>query len=189
MCVRLWTMQPNLRDTIAALDDRQTIISCRGLAILMDCYMACLPRSGRPRDVTVTDFHQWIRMGGRPVNALAKSLRKEKPGLTAAVGRRLMETCLVWGCQDAVRSACRLIYAPVNSLGKLAPETVVAALAAIMLWHPTGPTLNALLQPAPMRRSPWRQAAEQMATRQKSDRAPAETRRREKTVLPATMTE
>jgi hypothetical protein len=180
-------MQPNLRDTIAALDERQTIICCRGLVILMDRYMACHPRSRRPRDVTVTDFHQWIRMGGRPVKALAKSLREEKPAITAAVGRRLMGTCLLWGCQDAVRSACRLIYAPVNALGKLAPETVVAALAAIMLWHPTGPTLNALLQPEPMRRSPWRRIPE--PTGQRSDNAPTETRRHEKAVSPAGMTE
>jgi len=187
MCVRGWAMQPDLRDTVAALDDRQTIICCRGLAILMDHHMTCHPRSGRPRDLTVTDFHQWIQMGGRQVSSFAQALSNENPGLTAAIGRRLMETCLEWGCRDAVRSACRLIHAPVDALGDLAPETVVAALVAIMLWHPSGPALHALLQSARVRRAPRRQMPWPTPTGQRSDRASAETNRREKVFSPATL--
>jgi len=148
-------MRPELRDTINALDDRETIICCRGLVVLMDHRMRCDPRSARPPDLIVTDFHQWVRRGGPPVRALVGAMCGGHSGLTAAVGRRLMQTCLAWGAEDAVGAACRLVYAPVDCLGTLSPETVVAALAAVMLWHPAGPSLKTLLQPTAARRFPW----------------------------------
>lgn len=141
-------MRPDLRDTITALDDRETIICCRGLVLLMDHRMRCDPRSARPPDLIVTDFHQWVRRGGPPVRALVGAMCGVHSGLTAAVGRRLMRTCLAWGDADAVAAACRLVYAPVDCLGTLSPETVVAALAAVMLWHPARPSLKTLLRPS-----------------------------------------
>lgn len=154
-CAMDASMRPDLHDTINTLDDRETIICCRGLVVLMDHRMRCDPRSGRPRDLIVTDFHQWVRRGGPPVRALVGALCEGRPALAAEVGRRLMQTCLAWGAEDGVGAACRLVYAPVDSLGTLSPETVVAALAAVMLWHPARPSLETLLRPAPVRRFPW----------------------------------
>ena len=148
-------MPPSLCETITTLDDRETIICCRALVVLMDAHMTRDPRSGRPADLTVTDFHQWVCLGGRPVSALVDALCRGNPTLTAAVGRRLMQTCLTWGCDNEVRAVCRLAYAPVDCLGSLAPETIVSALAAVMLWHPAAPTLKALLHSPAARRFPW----------------------------------
>ena len=179
-------MQADLRETITALDDWETIICCRGLVVLMDDHMARDPQSGRPPETTVTDFHQWVGLGGRPVRALLGALCKGNPALTATVGRRLMLTCLAWKCRDEMGAACRLIYGPVDDIGTLAPETVVGALAAVMLWHPARPTLQTLLQPAAVRRFPWLRHQEPAAA---SAKAPAATVHRAKAVSAGTMPE
>jgi hypothetical protein len=156
-------MRPHLHDTIADLDERQTLISCRMLVLLMDRRMARDPGSGRPPDLVVTDFQQWVRAGGPPVRDLVKMLAEGHPALTAAAGRRLMHTCLRWGCVDEVRAACRLAYAPVHHLGRLTAAAVVGALAGVMRWHPERPALKTLLDrehpptgpAAAQRRYPW----------------------------------
>ncbi len=185
-CALDTSMQADLRETITALSDRETIICCRGLVVLMDGHMARDPRSGRSPELTVTDFHQWVGLGGRPVRALVGALCKGQCALTAAVGRRLMQTCLAWGRKDEVAAACRLIYGPVDHLGTLAPETVVAALAAVMLWHPARPTLQTLLQPAAVRRFPWLRHQEPAAA---SAKTPAGKRHRAKAISAGTMPE
>ena len=182
-------MYPDLRETIAALEDRQTIICCRALVILMDRHMARDTRSKRTPDLSVSDFHQWVGSGGRPVKALAETLRRANSTLTAAVGRRLMLTCLEWGCEDEVRSACCLIHASVDQLGALAPETIMAALAAVMLWHKARPTLKALLQPAATRRFPWLTPPDSTPRAQAPDKPPAERRHREQTAAALPMSE
>ena len=57
-------MQADLRETITALSDRETIICCRGLVVLMDSHMARDPRSGRPPELTVTTT--WPACRSRP---------------------------------------------------------------------------------------------------------------------------
>ena len=168
-------MPPDLCETVTALDDQETIICCRGLVVLMDRRMRRDPRSRRPPDLTVTDFHQWVCLGGRPIRALVGALCGGQPALTSAVGRKLMQTCLAWGCEDEVCAACRLIYGPVDYLGTLAAETIVSALAAVMLWHPAAPTLKALLHPSPARHFPWLRHQEPA-----SERDPAGKRHRPK---------
>ena len=149
-------MLPDLQETIAALDDWQTIICCRGLVLLMDQKMARDPRSARPPDLSVTDFNQWIQLGGQRVRSSGRALCERSLAVTAATGRRLMQTCLRWGWDNEIRTACRLAYAPAAHLGTLSPVTVVAALATVMLWHPTQPAMNTLLRttsgPTPLRR-------------------------------------
>lgn len=163
-------MHPRLEETIADLDDWQALIGCRGLVVLMDLRMTRDPRSGRPQGLTVTDFNQWVRMGGRPVRAFVAALCDGEPALTAAAGRRLMQACLTRGYVTEVGAACRLAESPVDQLGTLSPVTIVAALAAVLLWHPARPTLRDLLQPPrkrtnpasrPKRRFPWFQSPEQ----------------------------
>lgn len=139
-------MLPDLQETIAALDDWQTIICCRGLVLLMDQKMAQDPRSARPLDLSVTDFNQWIQLGGQRVRPLVVTLCERSLALTSATGRRLMQTCLRWGWDNEIRAACRLTYTPAGHLGTLSPVTVVAALATVMLWHPTQPAMNTLLR-------------------------------------------
>ena len=75
-------MRPRLEETINDLDDWQTFICCRGLVVLLDLAMTRDPRSGRPQDLTVTDFNQWVRMGSRPVRALAAALCDGESALT-----------------------------------------------------------------------------------------------------------
>ena len=170
-------MPPRLYETITTLDDRETIICCRALVVLMDEHMARDPRSGRPSDLTVTDFHQWVGLGGRPVSTFVGALCRGNPTLTAAVGRRLIQACLSWGCDDEVRTVVRLAYAPVDCLGSLAPETIVAALTAVMLWHPSAPTLKALLHSPAVRRFPWLRRQEPVLA---SEKEPAGKGRRAK---------
>ena len=141
-------MRPDLNETIASLDDWQTIVCCRGLVLLMDQKMARDPRSARPPDLTVTDFNQWVQLGDGQVRSLVAALCGKRLAVTAATGRRLMRTCLRWGCHNEVHTACRLVYAPVDHLGTLAPVTIVAALTTVMQWHPDHPTLEALLRSA-----------------------------------------
>jgi hypothetical protein len=74
-------------------------------------------------------------------------------------------------------------------MGKLAPETLVAALAAIMLWHPTGPTLEALLQPEATRRFPWLRPPEPAPMAPASEEAPAARRHLEKAATARPMPE
>lgn len=163
-------MRPLLEETIADLDDWQTLVCCRGLAVLMDLRMTCDPCSGRPQGLVVTDFNQWVRIGGRPVRALVAALCDGEPTLAAAAGRRLMYACLARGYVTEVSGACRLADSPVDQLGTLSPVAIVAALAAVMLWHPSQPTIEDLLQPPPKhtnpashpkRRFPWFQSPEQ----------------------------
>jgi hypothetical protein len=174
-------MLPDLCDIIAGLDDRHVPICGRGLVILMDRYMTRDPRSTRPSDLTVTDFHQWVKIGGPPVTSLVQALCDGRAALTAAAGRRLMQTCLAWGCENEVRAACCLAHAPVDRLGTLAPVTIVAALAAVMLWHPARPALRDLLQPVHRRsvspptagrRYPWLQAPNQAIPQRTVEKTP-----------------
>ena len=58
-------MLPDLHDSITALDDWQALICCRGLVVLMDRSMAADASSGRPPELTVTDFNQWVQLGGQ----------------------------------------------------------------------------------------------------------------------------
>jgi hypothetical protein len=140
-------MRPDLKETIAALGDWQTIICCRGLVLLMDQKMARDPRSSRPPDLAVTDFNQWVQLGDGQVRSLVAALCDKRLAVTAATGRRLMQASLRWGWRNEVYTACRLVDAPVDHLGTLSPITIVAALATVMQWHPDHPTLEALLQP------------------------------------------
>ena len=162
-------MPPHLEETIAGLDDWQTLVCCRGLVVLVDLRMTRDACSGRPHNWTVTDFNQWVRAGGRPVRSLVAALCDGETALTAAAGRRLMQACLARGYETEVGAACRLADSPVDHLGTLSPVTIVAALAAVMLWHPSRPTLKDLLQPPgrraqqatpPERRFPWFQSPE-----------------------------
>lgn len=156
-------MLPDLRETIAVLDDWQTIVCCRGLVLLMDQKMAQNPCSARPPDLSVTDFNQWVQLGDQYVGSLVRALCDKRLAVTAATGRQLMQTCLRWGYRNEVHIACRLVYAPIDHLGTLSPVTIVAALAAVMRWHPDHPTMKALLQSARRpatsygseRRFPW----------------------------------
>jgi len=161
-------MLPDPIETIATLDDWQTIICCRGLVLLMDQKMARDPHSERPPDLSVTDFNQWVQMGDGWVQSLVAALCEEDLAVTAATGRRLMQTCLRWGCRNEVRIACHLVNAPVNDLGALSPVTVMAALATVMRWHPDHPAME-MLRHVPRgsatnssrreeRRFPWLQA-------------------------------
>ena len=163
-------MPPPLEETIAGLDDWQTLVCCRGLVVLVDLRMARDARSGRPQGWTVTDFNQWVRSGGRPVGSLVAALCDGETALTAAAGRRLMQACLARGYEAEVGAACRLAESPVAHLGTLSPVTIVAALAAVMLWDPSRPTLKDLLQPPcraarrtspTTRRFPWFQSPPQ----------------------------
>ena len=138
-------MLPDLQETIAALDDWQAIICCRGLVLLMDQKMAQDPGSARPPDLSVTDFNQWVQMGDGRVRSLVAALCDESLAITAATGRRLMQLCRRWGFRNEVFSACRLAYAPVDHLGTLSPVTIMAALATVMQWHPDHPSMDALL--------------------------------------------
>ena len=156
-------MLPDLSETIATLDDWQSIICCRGLVLLMDQKMARDPRSARPPDLSVTDFNQWVQLGDAPVRSLVAALCDKRLAVTAATGRRLMQTCLRWGCRNEVYTVCRLVYAPLDYLGTLSPVTIVAALATVMQWHPDHPNLETLLRssrrpatsPESERRFPW----------------------------------
>jgi len=139
-------MLPDLQETIAALDDWQTIICCRGLVLLMDRKMAQAPCSARPPDLSVTDFNQWVQMCDGRVRSLVAALCDERLAVTAAIGRRLMQLCRQWGFRNEVFSVCRLVYAPVDHLGTLSPVTIVAALATVMQWHPDHPAMDALLR-------------------------------------------
>lgn len=141
-------MPADLRHTIAALDERQTLIGCRLLTLMMDRRMARDPRSGRPTDLVIVNFDQWVRLGGAPVGTLVQAIDGGDTLVIAAIGRRLMQTCRRWGYHDEVRAACRLAYAPVNHLGKLSAVAIVAALAGVMLWHPDRPTIKTLLDNA-----------------------------------------
>lgn len=138
-------MLPDLQETIAALDDWQTIVCCRGLVLLMDQKMAQDPCSARPPDLSVTDFNQWVQMGDGRVRSLVATLCDERLAVTAATGRRLMQLCLRWGFRNEVFTACRLVYAPVDHLGTLSPITIMAALATVMRWYPDRPAMDALL--------------------------------------------
>lgn len=140
-------MFPSLHKQIASLDDWQTIVCCRLLVLLLDEVKAREPDSGRPPTLTVTDFNQWVQMGGPQVRSLVAALCDRRLAITAAAGRRLMQACLQWGYDDQVLAACRLAHAPVASLGMLSPVTILASLAAVMLWHPERPTLATLLRP------------------------------------------
>lgn len=174
-------MPTRLRDTIAALDHWQTLIGCRALVLMLDRRMARDPRSNRPQELAVTDFRQWVRLGGPPVAGLNNALCDGDATVTAAVGRRLMQTCLHWGFTNEVRAACRLAYAPVHHLGTLPSATIVAALAGVMLWHPSRPTLKSLFdlprrpqKPAvPQRRYPWFQTPEPASEKPASIKADA----------------
>ncbi len=139
-------MLPDLHESIDVLDDWQAIVCCRGLVLLMDRRMASDTRSKRPEDLTVTDFNQWVQMGGRSIWLLVVALCERKSAFTAATARRLMHACIRLGFPSEVRSACRLVYMPVDHLGTLSPITVVAALATVLQWHPGQPTLKSLLQ-------------------------------------------
>ena len=167
-------MLPDLRETIAALDDWQTIVCCRGLVLLMDQKMAQDPSSTRPSGLSVTDFNQWVQMGDKRVRSLVAALCDEGLAVTAATGRRLMHLCLSWGFRNDVFTACRLVYAPAHHLGTLSPVTIVAALAAVMQWHPNHATMNGLCADHASstyryeRRYPWFQSN---AARQKQDAA------------------
>jgi hypothetical protein len=96
--------------------------------------------------------------------------------VTAATGRQLLQSALDWGFHREVHAACRLIYAPVDNLGTLAPVTVMAALATVLRWHPSQPSMDALLGPPPAnraaspssteRRFPWFQST--TATQEKA---------------------
>ena len=153
-------MQPNLQDTIATLDDWQTFVCCRVLVLLMDRRMAGNPRSGRPTDLAVMDFHRWIQIGGNGIRSLVAALCHRDLTATAAIGRRLMQACRRLGYTCEVRSACQLVNMPTDYVGTLSPITVVAALAAVLQWHPGRPSLKKLLRAsAPptgsKRRYPW----------------------------------
>jgi hypothetical protein len=156
-------MLPDLRKTIACLNDWQTIACCRVLVVLLDEMKAREPNSGRPAGLTITDFNQWVQIGGSAVQPLVRVLCGRGLAITAAAGRRLMQTCLRWGYKDQVLAACRLAHAPVDSLGMLSPVTIVASLATVMLWGQDRPNVAALLQPEPTgrqgkRRYAWFQA-------------------------------
>ena len=138
-------MLSNLRETIATLNDWQTIVCCRGLVVLLDSQKARESDSGRPTDLAITDFNQWVRLGGRPVSAFVAALCERRLAVTAAAGRRLMQRCLQWGYRRQIQAACGLVFAPVDTLGTLSPITIVASLATVMLWHPDHPSLAALL--------------------------------------------
>lgn len=152
-------------ETIAKLDDWQTIICCRGLVLLMDQKMAQDPGSARPADLSVADFNQWVQMGDGWVQSLIVILCEEDLAVTAATGRYLMQTCVRWGYGNEVRTACLLVNAPVNDLGTLSPVTIVAALVTVMRWHPDHPameilppanrTSSAKAPPREKRRYPW----------------------------------
>lgn len=173
-------MLPDLQETIAALDDWQTIICCRGLVLRMDQKMAQDPCSARPPDLSVTDFNQWVQMCDGQVRSLVAALCDESLAVTTATGRRLMQLCRQWGFHNEVFTACRLVYAPVEHLGTLSPVTIVAALATVMRWHPDHTAMDALLRDARAasagssrqdeRRYPWFQstAVEQEQNRKKN---------------------
>ena len=158
-------MLPDPIETIAKLDDWQTIICCRGLVLMMDQQMARNPGSKRPDDLAVTDFNQWVQMGDGWVQSLLVVLCEEDLAVTAATGRHLMQTCLRWGYRNEVRTACHLVNAPVSDLGTLSPVTIMAALVTIMRWHPDHPakeilppairTSSAKEPPGEKRRYPW----------------------------------
>jgi hypothetical protein len=162
-------MLSDLKKSIALLDDWQTLICCRGLVLLIDRQMALNPQSGRPTGLSVTDFNQWVQLGGRPAWSLVSALCDKRLAVTAATGRQLLQSALDWGFHREVHAACRLAYAPVDHLGTLAPVTVMAALATVLRWHPSQPSMDALLCPPPAnraaspsfveRRFPWFQSS------------------------------
>jgi hypothetical protein len=161
-------MRPPLEKTIAVLDDWQTFVCCRALVLLMDRKMAANPHSRRPPNLTVMDFHQWVRIGGHGVRTLVAALCERRLALTAIVGRQLMQACCRLGYADEVRSACQLANTTSGHLGTLSPVTIVAALAAILEWHPGCPPLKQLLQVTPSqrasrRRFPWLHSPPQSA--------------------------
>lgn len=161
-------MLSDLKKSIAKLDDWQTIICCRGLVLLIDRQMALNPRSGRPAGLSVTDFKQWVQLGGRPAWSLVSTLCDKRLAATAATGRQLLHSALDWGFHHEVHAACRLAYAPVDHLGTLAPVTIMAALLTVLRWHPAHPSVDTLLRPQPTnwpdspfpeeRRYPWFQS-------------------------------
>mgnify|MGYP001816851122 FL=1 len=169
-------MLSDLKKTIAMLDDYQTLICCRGLVLLIDRQMALNPRSGRPTGLLVTDFNQWVQLGGRPAWSLVSTLCDKPLAAIAATGRQLLQSALDWGFHREVHTACRLAYAPVDHLGTLAPVTIMAALATVLRWHPSQPSMDALLGPPPAnraasppsleRRFPWFQST--TATQEKA---------------------
>jgi hypothetical protein len=140
-------MISELKKSIAMLDDRQTLICCRGLVLLIDRQMALNPRSGRPRGLSVTDFNQWVQLGGRPAWSLAATLCDKPLADAAATGRQFLQGALRLGLHREVHAACRLAYAPVDHLGSLAPVTIMAALATVLRWHPSQPSMDALRFP------------------------------------------
>lgn len=145
-------MLSDLKKSIAMLDDWQTLMCCRGLVLLIDRQMALNPRSGRPKDLSVTDFNQWVQLGGRPAWSLVATLCDKRLAATAATGRQLLQGALHCGFHREVHAACRLAYAPVDHLGSLAPVTIMAALATVLRWHPSQPSMDALLCPPPANR-------------------------------------
>ena len=161
-------MLSELKKSIAMLDDYQTLICCRGLVLLIDRQMALNPRSGRPTGLLVTDFNQWVQLGGRPAWSLVSTLCDKPLAAIAATGRQLLQSALDWGFHREVHAACRLAFAPVDHLGSLAPVTIMAALATVLRWHPSQPSMDALLSPPPAngtaspssteRRFPWFQS-------------------------------
>jgi hypothetical protein len=158
-------MFSDLKIPIAKLDDWQTIICCRGLVLLIDRQMAMNPRSGRPTGLSVTDFNQWVQLGGRPAWSLVSTLCDKRLAATAATGRQLLQSALDWGFHHEVQAACRLVYTPADHIGTLAPVTIMAALLTVLGWHPAHPSVDTLLQPQPAsgpdspfpeeRRYPW----------------------------------
>jgi hypothetical protein len=147
-------MLPELPETVAALDDGQVILCCRALVLLLDRRMAADPASHRPQDLQVSDFHQWVAMGGDGARSLAARLSRASLAEAAAVGRRLMLACRQAAFHQEVRSACRLVMMPVDDLGALSPAIVVAALATVLSWSPACPDREAPRQPFRRRSDP-----------------------------------
>ena len=140
-------MLSDLKKSIAMLDDYQTLICCRGLVLLIDRQMALNPRSGRPTGLLVTDFNQWVQLGGRPAWSLVSTLCDKPLAAIAATGRQLLQSALDWGFHREVHAACRLAFSPVDHLGSLAPVTIMAALLTVLRWHPAHPSVDTLLRP------------------------------------------
>jgi hypothetical protein len=99
---------------------------------------------------------------------LAATLCDKPLADAAATGRQFLQGALRLGLHREVHAACRLAYAPVDHLGSLAPVTIMAALATVLRWHPSQPSMDALLSPPPAndtaspssteRRFPWFQS-------------------------------
>jgi hypothetical protein len=128
-------MSANLKNQIAALNDRDVMIACRSLVVLLDQRLKNDPNSSRPKNVNPAALDDVVNASG-PAAELKDVFTKVGDAEAAAAARGLLMMCVDLGYEDEVEKARGAAGVHVRDLGILSGPLLVAALAAMVAWVP-----------------------------------------------------